>query len=132
MLQENVREWFPLLKDVRFTHTWGGPLGWPRDYVPTVSYEAQEGLAAAYGYTGTGVGPSNLFGRILADLITHTDSEIAHLPFVNRHGPSWEPEPVRYLGVRYVQRGFERLDRTAEASGHAANGRSLVERLTRH
>ena len=132
MLQDNVREWFPMLKDVKFTHTWGGPLGWPRDYVPTVMYDAKEGLAAAYGYTGTGVGPANLFGRILADLITHTDSEITHLPFINRRGRDWEPEPFRFLGVRYVQRGFERLDRAAEASGVASNGRSLVERLTRH
>lgn len=132
MLQENVREWFPMLKDVKFTHTWGGPLGWSRDYVPTVSYDPKEGLAASYGYTGTGVGPSNLFGRILADLITHTDSEIARLPFINRRGPNWEPEPVRFLGVRYVQCGFARLDRTAETTGHVSNGKSLVERLTRH
>ena len=132
MLQENVREWFPALKDVKFTHTWGGPMGWPRDYVPTVSFDPVQGLATVYGYTGTGVGPSNLFGRILADLITHVDTEITHLPFINRSGPSWEPEPLRFMGVRYVQRGFERLDSQAEATGIAPNGRSLVERLTRH
>ncbi len=132
MLQDNVREWFPMLKDVKFTHTWGGPMGWPRDYVPTVSYDPAQGLAAAYGYTGTGVGPSNLFGRILADLITRADSEITRLPFINRRGRDWEPEPFRFIGVRYVQRGFEQLDRQAEATGIASNGRSLVERLTRH
>ncbi|MEZ4523472.1 MAG: FAD-dependent oxidoreductase [Thermomicrobiales bacterium] len=132
MLQDDVREWFPMLKDVRFTHSWGGPLGWPRDYVPTVSYNPREGLAAAYGYTGTGVGPTNLFGRILADLITRTDSEISRLPFINRDGRKWEPEPFRFLGVRFVQSGFERLDRKAEETGVAPNGKSLVERLTRH
>jgi glycine/D-amino acid oxidase-like deaminating enzyme len=127
-----VREWFPMLKDVKFTHTWGGPLGWPRDYVPTVAYDPKDGLAAAYGYTGTGVGPSNLFGRMLADLITHTDSEISRLPFVNRRGRDWEPEPFRFLGVRYVQRGFQQLDDKAEETGVAPNGKSLVERLTKH
>ena len=132
MLQDDVRAWFPMLKDVRFTHSWGGPLGWPRDYVPTVSYDPAEGLAAAFGYTGTGVGPSNLFGRVLADLITRADSELTRLPLVNRRGRKWEPEPLRFLGVRYVQRGFERLDRKAEATGIAPNGKSLVERLTRH
>jgi hypothetical protein len=39
---------------------------------------------------------------------------------------------LRWLGVRYVQRGFMRLDRKAEATGVAPTGRSLVERLTRH
>jgi glycine/D-amino acid oxidase-like deaminating enzyme len=132
MLQADVRAWFPLLKDVKFTHSWGGPMGWPRDYVPTVAYDPRAGLAAAYGYTGTGVGPSNLFGRMLADLITRRDTDITRLPFVNRAGRQWEPEPLRFLGVRYVQRGFEQLDRKAEATGVAPNGSSLVERLTRH
>lgn len=132
MLQDDVRAWFPMLKDVRFTHSWGGPLGWPRDYVPTVSYDPKDGLAAAYGYTGTGVGPSNLFGRILADMITQTDSDITHLPFINRTGRKWEPEPLRFLGVRFVQRGFAQIDRRAEATGVAPDGTSLVERLTRH
>ncbi|HUG13948.1 MAG TPA: FAD-binding oxidoreductase [Thermomicrobiales bacterium] len=132
MLQDQARDWFPLLMDVKFTHTWGGPLGWPRDYIPTVSYDARDGLAAAYGYTGTGVAPSNLFGRMLADLITGVDSDIARLPFVNRTGRQWEPEPLRFLGVRYVQRGFQKLDERSAERGTAPDGRSLVERLTRH
>lgn len=132
MLQDSVRDWFPMLKDVKFTHSWGGPLGWPRDYVPTLGYDAKEGLAAAYGYTGTGVAPSNLFGRALADLITGVESDVTQLPFINRKSRKWEPEPFRFLGVRFVQRGFQKLDEKAEASGIAPDGTSLVERLTRH
>jgi len=132
MLQNNVRAWFPTLKDVTFTHSWGGPLGWPRDYVPTIGYDPKEGMATSYGYTGVGVATANLSGRILADLITRTDSEVTHLPFVNMRGKDWEPEPLRFLGVRYVQRSFARLDRKAEASGVAPNGTSLAERLTKH
>jgi hypothetical protein len=44
----------------------------------------------------------------------------------------WEPEPLRWLGVRFVQLGYERLDRIAEATGKAPTGRSLVERLAAH
>ncbi len=132
MLQDDVRTWFPMLNDVAFTHSWGGPLGWPRDYVPTVSWDPAEGMAAAYGYTGTGVGPTNLFGRMLADLITGTDSDISNLAFVNRKSPSWEPEPFRYIGVRAVQRSFEQIDKKAEETGIAPNGKSLAERLTKH
>ncbi|HYO42401.1 MAG TPA: FAD-dependent oxidoreductase, partial [Candidatus Limnocylindrales bacterium] len=33
-----VREWFPVLRDVRFTHAWGGPLGMPRDWHPTMAF----------------------------------------------------------------------------------------------
>jgi glycine/D-amino acid oxidase-like deaminating enzyme len=132
MLQGNVREWFPRLSQVKFTHTWGGPLGWPRDYMPSMSFDPVAGLATARGYTGNGVATANLAGRVLADLITGVDSEITHLPCANHHSPNWEPEPFRYLGVRYVQRAFWRLDMKAERTGIPPNGRSIAERLTRH
>lgn len=132
MLQNNVREWFPMLKDVRFTHSWGGPLGWPRDFMPTMSYDPMLGLATARAYTGTGVATANLSGRVLADLITGQDTEITHLPMVGHHSRNWEPEPFRWIGVRYVQRGFMQLDKKAEATGIPPSGKSLVERLTKH
>ena len=132
MLQDNVREWFPRLKDVRFTHTWGGPLGWPRDFMPTVSLDRRTGVASARGFTGNGVSTTNLAGRILADLITERRSPITELPLVNHRSRNWEPEPLRYLGVRLVQREYARLDAKAEQTGIAPSGRSLAERLTAH
>lgn len=132
MLENNVRTWFPVLKDVKFSHTWGGPLGWPRDFMPTIGYDQKESVATARGYTGQGVATANLAGRILADLITGVDSPITHLPPVNHRSRSWEPEPFRYLGVRYVQRGFWKIDMKAEHTGEPPTGNSLVERLTRH
>jgi glycine/D-amino acid oxidase-like deaminating enzyme len=132
MLQDNVRTWFPRLKDVKFTHTWGGPLGWSRDYVPTIAYDPATGIARAHGYTGNGVATTNLAGRTLADLITGADSPLLDLPHVNHRPRKWEPEPLRYLGVRYMQHSFMRMDRKAEATGIAPTGKSLAERLTAH
>lgn len=132
MLQKNVREWFPMLKNVTFTHTWGGPLGWPRDYVPSIGYDPVEGVAKAFGYTGVGVATTNLAGRILADLITGTESDVSSLPFVNMQSKPWEPEPFRFIGVRYVQNSLARLDQKTEETGTPLTGKSLAERLTRH
>ncbi len=132
MLMDNVRSWFPRLKDVKFSHTWGGPLGWPRDFMPTMSYDPRESLATARGYTGNGVSTANLAGRVLADLITGADSEITKLPCVNHRSPNWEPEPFRFAGVRYVQRAFLRLDEKAARTGRAPSGKTLAERLTTH
>jgi glycine/D-amino acid oxidase-like deaminating enzyme len=132
ILQDRLREWFPLLKDVGFTHTWGGPLGWPRDFMPTMSYDPGVNLASARGYTGVGVATSNLAGRVLADLINGVRSDVTELPCVNHRSRNWEPEPLRFLCVRYVQRAYERLDAAAERSGVPADGTSLAERLTSH
>ncbi|MGH9176064.1 MAG: NAD(P)/FAD-dependent oxidoreductase, partial [Vicinamibacterales bacterium] len=132
MLQENVRAWFPMLRDVKFTHTWGGPLGWSRDWMPTMRYDAAESVAIAGGYTGTGVATANLAGKLLADLVQRRDTDLTRLPMTTHTPRKWEPEPLRFLGVRFVQRGFEQLDAKAERTGVAPNGKSLVERITRH
>jgi glycine/D-amino acid oxidase-like deaminating enzyme len=132
MLMRNVPTWFPRLSQVKFTHTWGGPLGWPRDYMPSMNFDPRENLATARGYTGNGVATANLAGRVLTDLITGTASEITKLPCVNHDSPNWEPEPFRYVGVRYVQRAFMRLDLQAAKTGKPPSGKSLAERLTKH
>jgi glycine/D-amino acid oxidase-like deaminating enzyme len=132
MLRRMTRSWFPCLRDTRFTHAWGGPLGMPRDWMPGVDYDRRAGLAWARGYTGHGVGASHLAGRALADLLAGRTTALTALPIVGHRSPLWEPEPLRWLGVRYVQRAFARLDDEGERTGRAPTGRSLAERLSSH
>lgn len=131
-LRAFVREWFPVLGDVRFTHQWGGPLGMPRDWHPTMSFDPASGIATSRGYIGHGVSTTNLGGRVLADLITGTSSPLTELPLVNHRSPDWEIEPFRWLGVRYSQWAIGRLDEQAARTGVPPTGRSLAERLASH
>ncbi len=134
LLRDLARAWFPALRrhDVKFTHAWGGPLGMPRDWHPTIAYDAGSGIATARGYTGHGVSTSNLAGRTLAELIVGAQTERTALPLVNHRSPNWEPEPLRWLGVRFTQAALGRVDRLAEQSGKPPRGRSLEEWLARH
>jgi glycine/D-amino acid oxidase-like deaminating enzyme len=127
-----VREWFPMLRDIRFTHAWGGPLGMPRDWHPTMSYDERTGIATARGYVGHGVSTTNISGRVLSDLITATPSALTELPLVGHRSRNWEPEPLRWIGVRYAQGAVVRLDDKAERTGRPPTGRSLAERLAAH
>ena len=131
-LQESVRTWFPKIKDVKFSHSWGGPLGWARDYMPSMSYDKRTNIATARGYTGNGVATTNLAGRVVTDLILGVDSAITHLPPANHRSRNWEPEPFRFLGARYVLRSYNKIDREGERTGIPPSGNSLAERLTRH
>lgn len=131
-LQESVRTWFPMLKDVTFTHSWGGPLGWARDYMPTMRYDKTTNIATARGYTGNGVATTNLAARVVSDLMLGVDSPITHLPPANHRSRNWEPEPLRFLGARFVLASYNRLDRESERTGIPPTGNSLAERLTRH
>jgi glycine/D-amino acid oxidase-like deaminating enzyme len=132
MLQGMTVRWFPMLRGIRFTHTWGGPLGVARDWMPSFSYDPAVGVASARGYAGQGVSTSNLAGRTLADLITRTESPLTRLPMVGHRSPDWEPEPLRWMGARFVQEGYRRIDETAERTGRPPTGQSLVERLGAH
>jgi glycine/D-amino acid oxidase-like deaminating enzyme len=131
-LQRNFGEWFPALKGVRFTHSWGGVLGMPRDWIPQIGFDRATGIAFAYGYTGHGVATANLAGRTLADLITGRETELTALPLVGHRSPSWEPEPLRWVGVRYVQGALARLDARGERTGRPIRGGALARRLAAH
>jgi glycine/D-amino acid oxidase-like deaminating enzyme len=132
MLRSTARDWFPALEGARFTHAWGGPLAAPRDWMPTMSYDPSKGVATARGYTGQGVATTNLSGRALADLILGRQTAITGLPTVNHQSRPWEPEPLRWLGARYVQRGLMKVDDRAERTGKPPTGKTLAEWLGRH
>ena len=93
-------EIFPVLADVEITHRWGGVLGAPRNWIPSVRFDRDRGFGTAGGYVGEGVAPSNLAGRTLADLVTGTDSDLVDLAWVGIESRRWEPEPLRWLGIR--------------------------------
>jgi glycine/D-amino acid oxidase-like deaminating enzyme len=131
-LREMAREWFPVLRDYRFTHAWGGAVGMARDWHPTIRHDEKAGVYGAYGYIGHGVSTANLAGRTLAELIARKETERTTLPLVNHRSRSWEPEPFRWIGVRFMQSALARVDRLAEQSGKPPRGRSLEEWLGRH
>jgi glycine/D-amino acid oxidase-like deaminating enzyme len=132
MLRRLAREWFPALRDYGFSHAWGGPLGMPRDWHPTISFDPRSGVASARGYVGHGVSTANLAGRTLAELILGQATERTSLLLVNHRSPNWEPEPLRWLGIRFTQSRLERVDRIAERTRRPPRGRSLEEWLARH
>jgi len=98
-LRATVREMFPVLADVGFTHAWGGVLGIPRDWCASVGLDRDSGIAWAGGYVGDGVSTTNLAGRTLRDLVLGRQTELTGLPWVDHRSPRWEPEPFRWLGV---------------------------------
>jgi glycine/D-amino acid oxidase-like deaminating enzyme len=89
--------------DPPIAYRWGGPLGIPRDWMPSVGLA--DGLGWAGGYVGDGVAAAHLAGRTLADLITGTNSERTRLPWTGHRSRAWEPEPLRWLGINAALRG---------------------------
>ena len=130
MLQGTLRELFPALRDVSFTHTWGGNLGVPRDWFPTATFDPRTGLGFAGGYVGDGVSTSALAGRTLAALMTGDDPDaLGSLPIANHRSPSWEPEPFRWLGVNGVTAVMTRADASEARTGRPSRAASAFWKL---
>jgi len=110
-LWSTLREMFPVLAGARVTHAWGGALGVPRDWTASVGLDRATGLGWAGGYVGDGVTTSNLAGRTLTDLVLGRDTGLTRLPWVGHTSPSWEPEPLRWLGVNAGLRAMAVADR---------------------
>ncbi|WP_334164015.1 NAD(P)/FAD-dependent oxidoreductase [Phenylobacterium sp.] len=110
--------WFPVLQDVGFTHAWHGFLGVSRDWNANVVFDRGRRLAALYGYTGRGVSTTNLAGRLLSSMLLDRETPLSRLPLARGPSPRWEPEPLRWLGIRYVQHAMKRMD-DARDSGRA-------------
>ena len=115
-VQATLESLFPALKGREITHRWGGPLGIPRNWRPSVGLDRQTGSAWAGGYVGEGVGASNLAGRTLADLILERDTDRTQLPLVGPRFRRFEPEPLRWLAVTAIHRIGDSLD-AAEFAG---------------
>ena len=131
-IQDLVREWFPMLGSIRFTHAWGGPVGMPRDWMPMTEFDPATKVATARGYTGQGVSTTNLTGRILAELISGKRTALSRLPLAQRCSPIWEREPWRWLAVRYMQNAFFRIDEAGKRGKSKPIDSFLAEYLGRH
>jgi hypothetical protein len=69
----------------------------------------------AFGYTGNGVGPSKLVGRMLASLALGRRDHDTRLPIVDSGAGAWvPPEPFAWLGGSVVRAALVRREHAAE------------------
>jgi glycine/D-amino acid oxidase-like deaminating enzyme len=101
--EAGLRRLLPGLDGVRVERTWGGPIDVSADHLPF--FRTQPGTRIHYGagYSGHGVGPSWLGGRILASLVLDAEDEWTRLPLAARDVPRLPPEPFRRVGGGLVR-----------------------------
>ncbi len=121
-----LRRRFPGTQDAAVTHHWGGPLGVPRDWSMSISFDPASRTGWAGGYSGHGVVAANVAGRTLADLALGRDTDLTALPWVNHRSPRWEPEPLRFAASRAIVAVLGAADRREDATGRPAARTRLV------
>ncbi len=107
----SMHEVFKVAQELEVTHRWGGPLGVPRNWRPSVNFERTTGLASLGGYVGDGVAATNLAARTLAHLIVGDKHPLTELFWVNQVSRKWEVEPLRFIGINGLLKISESMDR---------------------
>jgi glycine/D-amino acid oxidase-like deaminating enzyme len=108
-------ELFPVLADVRITHAWGGPIDVSPSHLPQVGTLDGAPVHYAFGYTGNGVGPSHLAGRILSGLALGARDADTQLALVDPTPAFVPPEPLAWVGGMIVRRALLRAERSLDA-----------------
>lgn len=109
-LERNFAAMFPQLAGLPWEHRWGGVIDTSARFHVTFGTSHDGRLHHAIGYTGLGVGASRWAGGILRDMILRPDSELLRLRLVRQPPFPWPPEPIRTIGIRWVQRELARAD----------------------
>jgi glycine/D-amino acid oxidase-like deaminating enzyme len=99
---------FPQLAGRQVTHAWGGPIDVSPTHLPIFGSRGR--VHHGYGFTGNGVGPSELGGRILARLALDRRDETSGLALVEPERKRFPPEPLRYAGGALIRRALVRTD----------------------
>jgi len=121
---------FPAASGARITHRWGGPLGVPRDWTPSVVVDRTSNYARIGGYTGDGVACTNLLARTVVDEWLEHDSPLRNLAFIGHRSPEWEVEPLRFIGVNSLIHVSDSIDSHEARTGRSPKMRTtLIENL---
>ena len=112
---------YPSFREVPVTHAWMGPIDRTQVGLPFFGrLGGREGIVYGLGYSGNGVGPTFVGGRILASLALGLDDEWARAGLVREPAGLFPPEPLRYVGGRVVRSAVERKE-DAEDRGRRAD-----------
>lgn len=116
-VMQAFRRTYPMLEDVPMASSWRGPVDRSQSGLPVFWHLGPNAnIHYAVGFSGNGVGPCHVAGRILASLTLERKDEWSESPLVRPPTRDFPPEPFRYVGSRLLRRALIAAD-TAEDEG---------------
>jgi glycine/D-amino acid oxidase-like deaminating enzyme len=130
--EAGLRRLLPGLADARVERAWGGPIDVSADHLPFFRTKPGTRIHYGAGYSGHGVGPAWLGGRILASLALGADDEWTRSRLATRSVPRLPGEPFRRVGgglVRWAIMTCEAAEEQGRRPPLAARGAAALPRL---
>ena len=116
-VERNFRRLYPRLHNVRIAADWAGPIDRSRNGLPLLGrLSTSETVLYGVGFSGNGVAPSWLAGRVLASLALDRRDEWSTLPLVDAPARRFPPVAITFPGAHLVRNAVVRKE-NAEALG---------------
>lgn len=109
---KDLKRTYPLLANTPITHYWSGPIDRTYDSLPIFGHLKDfKNVIYGIGWSGNGVSPSQIGGKILASLALDISDEWSTCALVNRKVKKFPPEPFRYIGGNMVRNAVIRKEK---------------------
>jgi glycine/D-amino acid oxidase-like deaminating enzyme len=122
---------FPSFAGVPLEAAWGGPIDVTGLHLPFFGTLPGGAVHYGLGYTGGGVGPCHLGGKVLSGRALGEEDEDSTIPLVGLRPKPFPPEPLMSIGAAVVQRAIVRRDDLRDAGRRVDPVTHLLARLPR-
>jgi putative aminophosphonate oxidoreductase len=128
-ISASLRDLYSFLADVRMAASWTGPIDRTLDGLPFYTTLGRPDLMCGAGYSGNGVAPSVMGGRILASLALGLDDQWSQCGLVRSPPRGLPPEPARFIGGTVVRGAVARKERAEDDGRPVAKLDKALARL---
>lgn len=87
-VKRKLAELFPHLSDQPLIEGWHGRIAMTSDHIPRIIQIGPNGLSV-HGFSGRGIGPGTVFGRLMAQSLLSGDSSCLPVPALPAHHERW-------------------------------------------
>ena len=117
LTERNFRSTYPHLNEVKTVKSWSGPIDRTYDSLPIFGQlTGHNNIHYGVGWSGNGVGPSQIGGKILASLALGRLDQWSQCALVNRGFKKFPSDPIRYLGAKLIRQAVIKKEQ-AEMAG---------------
>ncbi len=111
MVEADFRRVYPNLGDVAVARDWSGPIDRTPNSLPVFGrLGGRPHIVYGVGWSGNGVAPSVLGGKILASMALGRDDDGSRHPLIGRSAGKFPPEPLRFVGAHVVRAAVARKE----------------------
>nr|WP_247744334.1 FAD-binding oxidoreductase [Ruegeria sp. R14_0] len=88
-VRRKLAQLYPQLADQKLIEGWHGRIAMTSDHIPKITQIGPNALSV-HGYSGRGIGPGTVFGRLAAESLLQSDPSLLPVPAIRDYRENWK------------------------------------------